>query len=284
MLKKYGVKAPDTGNDISDPEPFNLMFATNIGPTGQTPGFLRPETAQGIFVNFKRLLEYNGGRLPFGSAQIGQAFRNEISPRSGLLRVREFTLAEVEHFVNPTDKSHHRFSEVKDIVVNFFPRDDQPVNKPTTKMTIGDAVSKRVVDNETLAYFIARTYLFLKAIGIKEDRLRFRQHLKDEMAHYATDCWDAEIQSSYGWVECVGIADRSAFDLTNHGLASGNPLTAFVEFKDGPRDIEEITIKLDKQTIGKTYGKEQKILVSYLENLDQNELAELQKKIVVLKC
>ena len=85
---KYEVKAPGTNNELCDPQDFNLMFATSIGPSGLIPGFLRPETAQGIFLNFKRLLEYNNGRLPFGGAQIGCSFRNEIAPRAGLLRVR----------------------------------------------------------------------------------------------------------------------------------------------------------------------------------------------------
>ena len=82
------------------------MFQTHIGPSGAVRGFLRPETAQGIFVNFKRLLEFNQGKLPFAAAQIGNAFRNEISPRSGLIRVREFTMAEVEHFCDPAEKDH----------------------------------------------------------------------------------------------------------------------------------------------------------------------------------
>ena len=69
------------------------------------------------------------------------------------------------------------------------------------------------IANETLAYFIGRTFLFLKAIGVSPQRLRFRQHLQHEMAHYAEDCWDAEVECSYGWVECVGLADRSAYDL-----------------------------------------------------------------------
>lgn len=106
------IKSPETGNDLSDPIPFNLMFGTNIGPTGDYKGFFRPETAQGIFVDFKRLLEFNNGRVPFAAAQIGLGFRNEISPRAGLLRVREFTMAEIEHFYDPTNKKHPKFDEV----------------------------------------------------------------------------------------------------------------------------------------------------------------------------
>ena len=85
------------------------MFGSEIGPTGQLKGYLRPETAQGIFLNFRRLIEFNNGRMPFAGAQIGLGFRNEIRPQQGLLRVREFQMAEIEHFVDPTDKSHHKF-------------------------------------------------------------------------------------------------------------------------------------------------------------------------------
>lgn len=80
------------------------------------------------------------------------------------------------------------------------------------------SVSQGIIDNETLGYYIGRVYLFLTQLGIAKDRLRFRQHLGNEIAHYSVDCWDAEIESSYGWVECVGIADRSAYDLQAHAV------------------------------------------------------------------
>eukprot|EP01114_Cavostelium_apophysatum_P015961 TRINITY_DN445_c0_g1_i1.p1 TRINITY_DN445_c0_g1~~TRINITY_DN445_c0_g1_i1.p1 ORF type:complete len:764 (-),score=226.04 TRINITY_DN445_c0_g1_i1:63-2102(-) len=279
IMKLYGVKAPETNNDITDPEPFNLMFQTMIGPTGHVKGFLRPETAQGIFVNFKRLLEYNGGKLPFAAAQIGQAYRNEIAPRSGLLRVREFTLAEIEHFVNPEDKSHPKFSSVADYIVTLFPQDDQLGSKKTKDMTIGEAVRNKIVANETLGYFIVRVHMFLLAAGIKKDRLRFRQHLRDEMAHYACDCWDAEIQNSYGWVECVGIADRSAYDLSVHSKKTGASLTAFVDFPEGPRTVEAVDMTINKGAIGKTYKKKGEVLVNYLNARSTKELDELSQKL-----
>jgi glycyl-tRNA synthetase len=87
-MKKHQIVNPETGNELTQPVEFNLMFESNIGPTGQIKGYLRPETAQGHFVNFARLLEFNNGRVPFASAQIGRSFRNEIAPKQGLLRVR----------------------------------------------------------------------------------------------------------------------------------------------------------------------------------------------------
>jgi len=215
--------------------------------------------------------------LPFASSQIGQAFRNEIAPRSGLLRVREFTLAEIEHFVNPEDKRHPKFRRVSDLVLNLFPREDQVTTKKTVQMTIGDAVAKGIVANETLGYFIARTYLFLTGVGIKKDRLRFRQHLRDEMAHYATDCWDAEIQNSYGWIECVGIADRACFDLTAHATETKQPLNAFVEFAEGPRTVDSLQINVDKPKIGKEYKQKGQTLIKYLSTLADDDIAAAEK-------
>jgi glycyl-tRNA synthetase len=120
VIKELNIKAPDTGNDLSEALPFNLMFETQIGPTGTQRGFLRPETAQGIFINFRRLLDYNNSRMPFAAAQIGLGFRNEIHPKQGLLRVREFTMAEIEHFVDPDNKKHIRFDRVKDMKLPLF--------------------------------------------------------------------------------------------------------------------------------------------------------------------
>lgn len=101
---------------------------------------MRPETAQGIFVNFKRLLEFNSGKLPFAAAQIGNSFRNEISPRSGLIRVREFTMAEIEHFCDPREKDHPKFVNVKDQVLLLYSACNQMDGKSAANITIGDAV------------------------------------------------------------------------------------------------------------------------------------------------
>ena len=276
-LEKYQIKAPETGNNVTKPFPFNLMFETQIGPTGTMRGFLRPETAQGIFVNFRDLLYYNGNRLPFAAAQVGQAFRNEISPKAGLLRVREFTLAEIEHFVNPEDKAHPRFGEVRDVALPLFGRTEQlgKEKKPIT-MTAGEAVERGIIDNETLAYFIVRVYLFLAKVGIDvAKRLRFRQHLQHEMAHYASDCWDAEILNSYGWTECVGIADRSAYDLKAHTDASGVDLNAWEDYRE-PKVVERLEVVPDAKTLGKQFKKDAKIIKEALAAMTEEEALSLK--------
>lgn len=270
-LKEYGVKAPDTKNDISDPFAFNLMFKTSIGPKSDLVGYLRPETAQGIFVNFRDLLYYNGGKLPFAAAQIGNSYRNEISPRAGLLRVREFTQAEIEHFVNPADKSHPKFAAVADLAPLLYSRDLQMGEEKKPKpMKLGDAVAQGVIANQTLAYFIGRTWVFYKKIGINPERMRFRQHLRHEMAHYAEDCWDAEVETSYGWVECAGLADRSAYDLTAHTSMSKQELSAYEKFPE-PRNVEVVSVVANKKEVGLAFKKDQKAVMEHLEGLCQDD-------------
>jgi glycyl-tRNA synthetase len=220
---------------------------------------MRPETAQGQFANFAKLLEFNQQSMPFASASIGKCFRNEISPRSGLLRVREFLLAEIEHYVDPEGgKKHDRFHEVKDVELDLLSRDVQLSGKTDLRrMTIGEAVSSGLVNNETLGYFLARIQSFLLRLGIDPKKLRFRQHMMNEMAHYAADCWDAEVQCSYGWIECVGCADRSAYDLTVHAKKTGAPLVVR-QTRSEPLHIEEWEIDLNKKKFGPRFKQDGK--------------------------
>ena len=125
------------------------------------------------------------GRLPFAAAQIGAGFRNEISPRQGLIRVREFTMCEIEHFLDPSNKKCAKFARYADLEVLLYPADDQLAGAAARLQRLGEAVAAKIIDNETLAYYMARTYLYLTAVGVDPQRLRFRQHMSNEMAHYA---------------------------------------------------------------------------------------------------
>lgn len=244
-----------------------------------TRRYMRPETAQGHFLNFSRLLEFNNGRIPFASAHIGKSFRNEISPRAGLLRVREFTMAEIEHYVDPKDKKHDRFDEIKDVELELLDRHVQASGSTKlTTMRVGDAVSQGVIANETLGYFLARISLFLIKIGIDPTRLRFRQHMSNEMAHYATDCWDAEIQSSFGWTECVGCADRAAYDLSVHSNRTGHPLVARQALKE-PIVTERYVPEFNKKSFGKTFGKDTAVVQTVVNGMAEEELAGLKERL-----
>lgn len=193
----------------------------------------------------------------------------EIAPRSGLLRVREFCMGEIEHFVDPNDKSHPNFHTIADKELVLFGAIDQLGSGKTTTMTVGEAVKTALVNNETLAYFMARTQLFMEKIGMDPTRLRFRQHLATEMAHYAADCWDLEIQSSYGWVECVGHADRACYDLDVHGKATKTPMVATMKL-DKPVEVQVAVLKFDRKKLGMVFKKDARAVSGALEALAED--------------
>ncbi|KAI1110311.1 glycyl-tRNA synthetase [Nemania sp. NC0429] len=277
LIKKYDIKNPATGVQPSTPENANLMFPTSFGP-GRA--FLRPETAQGQFMNFSKLLSFNNQHMPFASASIGKAYRNEVSPKAGLLRVREFLMAEIEHYVDPEGgKKHRRFDEVKDIILPLLDREAQLSGTTDVRtVTIGQAVADGTVDNETLGYFLARTHLFLKKIGIDETKIRFRQHTANQMAHYATDCWDAELLTSYGWIECVGCADRSAYDLSAHAKKTGAPLVVR-EIRAEPTEIVEWELDLNYKIFGPMFKKAGRFVADVLNATTQSQKREFAKAI-----
>ena len=178
---------PECGGALTDPRRFNLMFKTFMGPVEETANqvYLRPETAQGIFVNFANVLVSSRRKLPFGIAQIGKAFRNEITPGNSTFRTREFEQMEIEYFVKPG------------------------------------------TDQEWLNAWVEERFSWYTKHGVRRQNLRLRRHGKDEMAHYAKDCYDIEYRFPWGWAELEGIANRTDYDLRHHGEASGQDLTYF---------------------------------------------------------
>eukprot|EP00659_Diplonema_papillatum_P009029 gene9029-13977_t len=275
-IKKWDIKSVK-GNALTAPRDVNLMFPTKIGPGGDKVGYLRPELAQGIMLNFKRMLEYNGGRMPFAGAAIGTAFRNEIAPRNNLIRVREFTLAEIEHFLDPLDKTHPKFASVAATTLWLRPKDRQEAGEEdAVLMSIGDAVKNSVVNNETLGYFMTRVQDFLLSVGVKY--LRFRQHRKDEMAHYAADCWDCECLTSFGWVECVGIADRSCYDLTCHGKERKVDFFAYEKYPS-PKIERGLDRKIVKGIVNKQFHRESQGVMAFLEGIEEDEALKMEQEL-----
>jgi len=210
----------------------NLMFNTKIGAgTSGRQGFLRPETAQGMFTSFTSIYRHFRERLPFGAVQIGKGYRNEISPRQGMIRLREFNMAELEYFIDPEVEPVHDFSSWANPVTLIADGQGE------IQMTLGQAVEDGVIRHATVGFFMGWTMDFLLSVGIDPSGLRFRQHESTEMAHYAQDCWDAEIFGSYGWIECVGLAHRGCYDLSAHEEATGQRLRAWRTF-DEPKVVE----------------------------------------------
>ncbi|MDD1658890.1 MAG: glycine--tRNA ligase [Methanomicrobiales archaeon] len=247
---------------------FNLMFNTQIGPGSQRKGYLRPETAQGIFTDFPRLLRFYRDKLPFGAVQIGKSFRNEISPRQGMIRLREFTQAEAEIFVHPEGKRHPKFALYAEYRVPLLGCDGQEGKGDPVEVTMRDAVERGLVANEYVAYYIALTHDILVTVGVDPARLRFRQHLTTERAHYAADCWDAEALSKrFGWVELVGIADRTDYDLRAHACVSGVALTAYLPLET-PRMEKRKRITPDMKALGPRFRGRAKEVADALVKAD----------------
>lgn len=264
LLLKYSCLSP-SGTPYGKSFPFNLMFETRIGPEGSSVGYLRPETAQGLFCNFRRLLDLNAQKMPFAAAQLGLGFRNEIAPRSGLLRVREFLMAEIEHFFDRSSPEHPSFPQVENVTLTIFPRDNQLTTGKTLTLPLKE-IYPTYIQNQTLAYFMARTQLYVISLGMDPKCLRFRQHLSTEMAHYASDCWDLEILMSYGWIECVGHADRDCYDLLVHGKATKTNMLATIKY-DKPQLQTVAKLKLNRKVLGSVFKKDQRAVGALLEDL-----------------
>ncbi len=273
ILQEFDLKC-ECGGDFKEPEPFNLMFETRIGPGKGKRGYLRPETAQGIFIAFRRLSDYFRDKLPFGVAQIGRSYRNEISPRQGVIRLREFNQAELEFFVHPNEKTHPGFENYRDVVVKLVDKNDEEY-----ELALGEAVEKGIILNELIAYFIAKTREFLLKAGIDEKKLRFRQHKDDERAHYASDCWDAEVLTGYGWIEVVGIADRGCYDLSRHSKFSGEDLSIFIPYRE-PVKVRKKVIVPDMKKLGPLFRQKAKKVAEELKKLSV-ESADINANIKV---
>ncbi len=229
FVKEHRMRCPDCGGELGKIFDFNAMFRTAVGPGSQRVGYLRPETAQGIFIDFKRLQRHARGKLPFGVVQIGKGYRNEISPRQGIIRLREFTMAEAEVFFDSEDSHHPKFSELAGEQLRLWLAVDQQQGKEKlTEVMAGDAVKQKLVCNELMAYYLALTKRFLLDLGIPNEAIRFREQTPGQRAHYSSETWDAEISTErFGWVEVAGLANRTDYDLSRHAEFSKEDLTIF---------------------------------------------------------
>ncbi len=255
IIADEDVRCPTCGEPLAG-EPvddFNLMFETNIGPGSADPGYLRPETAQGIFVEFPLLAEYARNQLPFGVAQIGKAYRNEISPRKGLVRVREFTQAELEHFVDP-EADEPPLGRVADVLLPLYSAEEQQADDGGIReLTVREAIDEGVVGDPWIAYYLGVSKDWYDRVGVDMDRFRFRQHLPGELSHYASDTWDAETEIDGDWIEVTGFAYRGSYDLDKHEEHSGEDFSVFEQY-DEPVTVEKATVDPDMSVLGPEFG------------------------------
>ncbi|WP_435348448.1 glycine--tRNA ligase [Haloarchaeobius sp. HRN-SO-5] len=268
LVAEYELVCPNCGAGLAGQAvtTFNLMFETNIGPGSSQPGYLRPETAQGIFVEFPQLKEYARNQLPFGVTQIGRAYRNEISPRKSLLRVREFTQAELELFVDP-EEDEPNLEAVRDVAAPLYSAEMQAdADAEATEWTIGEAVDAGVIGDEWVAYYLGIARQWYDRVGVDMGRFRFRQHLPGELAHYAADCWDAEAEVDGDWIELAGFAYRSDYDLSKHASHSDDDFTLFKQY-DESKTVERATVDPDMSYLGPEFGGAAGAIAEELETL-----------------
>ena len=209
-------------------EEFNPMFTVNVGSVASDSikAYLRPETAQLIFANFKTVYDNARLKLPCGIAQIGKSFRNEIAPRDFLFRSREFEQMEIEYFIKKNMPCLYNIPEEEVLV---YSASSQEKNEEPRKMKISEAFKKGIIKKDWHAYWLATELRWVKQLGANPDKFRIRQHLKNELSHYSTDTWDIEYKFPFGWRELEGIADRGIFDLGQHEKFSGKDLKIFDE-------------------------------------------------------
>jgi len=249
IIKKEKVGCPKCGGALGKVWSFNLMFETSTGAgKDQRTVHMRPETAQGMFVAFPRLFQIARKKLPFGACQIGHSFRNEISPRQGMIRLREFSQAEAEIFYNPKDKSHPKFSSIKNKKLPLYPSKNQGKKAgKIVEMTVGQAVKEGLIPSELQAYYVFISERFFEDIGVPRKAIRCREQLPDEKAHYSKATWDVEIYSEdYGWIEVAAIADRTGYDLGGHQKVSNERLSVSIDGERFVPNVMEASFGVDR--------------------------------------
>jgi glycyl-tRNA synthetase len=209
------------------------MFKTEIGVTGGEIGYARPETAQAMFLNYRRGFQYAREKLPFALVQSSKVMRNEISPRRGMLRLREFTIMELELFFDPDEPKCPWFKDVKGEIISIYSEAmEANMAKQPLVITIEEAVDNGIILTEWQGYFMGLSQKFISALGVPKQNQHFRAHLPNERAHYSVQTYDHEVNlRSLGWLEVSGCAYRTDFDLKNHMKASGFDMTVLRQDK-----------------------------------------------------
>jgi len=243
IIEKENIRCPKCKGDLDKVYNYNLMFQTFVGPGKEKKtAYLRPETAQTTYLAFRRLWEVGRKKLPLGVLQIGRSFRNEISPRQGVIRLREFNQAEIQIFVDPGEKETDEFNQVSGIKARILDKDGKE-----KEMTLAEAVKKGIIKIQLIAYHLGKSLQLFKAMGINPKRLKLRQHKDEERAFYSTDTWDIEFQSgNFGRVELVGISDRTDYDLKAHQDLSGESMEVNIEGRKFIPHVVEIAYGIDR--------------------------------------
>lgn len=233
IIKQENIRCPKCKGELSEVREYNLMLRTTVGLDNDC--ILRPETATTTYVLFNRLFTFFREKLPIYVFQMGRAYRNEISPRQGVLRLREFTQVEAQTFILPEQKNNFRyFDEIKDYELPVLPyKLQESSNKEDfVYMKINELLRDGHIENPAFGWHLWVGFKFYEFLNIPKGSIRIRQHVPEERAHYARDAWDIEVMTQrFGWVEVCGIHDRGDYDLSRHQEFSKQRLS--VRLQDG---------------------------------------------------
>jgi glycyl-tRNA synthetase len=275
IIREKGVKCPSCGGELEDVRTFNLLFQTNVGPYKHDVAYLRPEAAQGMFTSFKRVFNAMRYSLPLGIAQVGRVARNEISPRQGMVRLREFTIMEVEFFFDPEDAEEPDFSrfpeKLRILTADARSKglDEVVVVRPE------EAVAEGIVLNKWLAYWMSVAQAFAKELGLREDEILFEEKLPEERAHYSKQTFDQLVSiSRWGWVEISGHAYRTDYDLSRHMQFSGEDMTVYRELKK-PKEITKKSVVIDQELLKEYFGSDTPRVLQALRRLSVEEVEKI---------
>ena len=241
LIKKNNLICPKCENPFEKIEEYNLMLKTSVG--NNVTAYLRPETATTTYLLFNRLNQVARRQYPIKVFQYGKAYRNEISPRQQVLRMRAFDQFELQLFIGKEQEMD--FEEYHEIKNNKLPLldwklQDKKVDEPNI-ISLEEAIRNGVLKKPAFAYCIYLGYYLTKILGFPDKVIRFRQHSPNERAHYADDAWDLEVKTrQFGWVEICGIHDRTDYDLKCHGKFSKQNFEVNMSSDSKKKEIPQI--------------------------------------------
>jgi glycyl-tRNA synthetase len=256
------LPCPHCGGELTEPRKFNLMFKTNVGPveSNDNVAYLRPETAQAIFAQFKNVLETSRQKVPFGIAQIGKAFRNEVTPRNFTFRSREFEQMELEFFIKPDEVVQKHCGAVATL--------DSAPDLNTPQSAWGWQVWHK--------YWVEQRVRWYESIGLPRASLEEYWQKPEELAHYAKATVDILYKFPFGTQELEGIAARGDFDLSQHQKFSGKSMEYF---------DDEAKARYVPHVIEPSAGVDRLVLAlicqAYAEDEAPDEKGQLEKRVVM---
>jgi len=295
VVKDNDIRCPKCNSYFKQVKFYNMMVKVNVGVSDKDCS-LRPEACQSIFLDFIRMYKTMRVILPKGIAQVGRAFRNEISPRNSLIREIEFSQFEAELFFNPKKINEiENFKDIKNYKINIFRK-----NK-IEEVEAKNLVKNNIVSGKLVAYYLARVQQLYKKYGIPLKKMRFREVSENERPFYSKETWDFEVLTDLGWIEVIANNYRGDFDLKRHMEGSKKELTVIEDNEKFIPHIYEISGGVDRTFYviienafkKEKVGKEERIFLDLIPQLspydtavfplvDKDKLPEKSKEIITM--